>query len=492
MKIVFVYPDFMKGAQGKYYEGIASLAALLKKNGHTVELFHLIREISDIKFIEIFEQRFPKIDLIAFSSTTNTFAYVSKYAKEIRKRRNILTICGGIHPTLCPEETIACDGIDVLCIGEGEYPLLELCNRLEKKEDIVNIQSLWIKREGRIIKNKVRPLLEDLDLLPMPERTIFDYKNSTDFKWRRLVFMASRGCPFLCAHCCNERLKEKYPNYSRYVRFKSVGRMLEEIKYSLEQWPSTQQICFHDDILTLNPAWFRDFIFRYKEEIGLPYVCNSRFDLLDEKKIEILKQTGCVGVKLGLESGNDFIRKEILKRRQDKEKIINIADDCHKKGLGFYTFNMVGIPFENLARALDTIKLNARLNPNDMQVSIFYPYPKTDLYEVCREKGFLTNKTLPSYVERDTVLKLNDFPKQEILFAYDNFVHFVEYYEFLSLLLPKRFCKFSINILDFLWVHPKIYFLIRPMLMCCRYLYKFIRKFKQWQRALRIKRKAGK
>ena len=116
--------------------------------------------------------------------------------------------------------------------------------------------------------------------------------------------------------------------------------------------------------------------------------------------------------------------KEVLKRKQERENIIEAADLCLKEGIRFYTFNMVGIPFENMGRVLETVKLNARIKPFDMQVSILYPYPSTDLYEVCRENGSLTDKILAGYVERDTILKLDGFTREEILFAYDNFVYF--------------------------------------------------------------------
>ncbi|GAG35237.1 unnamed protein product, partial [marine sediment metagenome] len=129
MKIVFVYPDFMKGAEGKYYEGIASLSAVLKAGGHKVELFHMIKKISGTEFAGVFEKRYPDTDIIAFSSTTNAFPYVAEYAKEIRKKNNVLTVCGGTHPTLCPEESIGAYGIDVICRGEGEYAMSELCGR---------------------------------------------------------------------------------------------------------------------------------------------------------------------------------------------------------------------------------------------------------------------------------------------------------------------------------------------------------------------------
>ena len=155
MKVVFVYFDFMRGAQGKYYEGLASLSALLKQHHHATRLFHITEYITSERFLQIFEQQYSDSDLMAFSTTTNAFYYAAAYAEQIKKRHNILTICGGIHPTLYPEEAFDEPGIDIICIGEGEYPLLELCERLETGKDISSIQNLWIKKEGEIYKNSV-------------------------------------------------------------------------------------------------------------------------------------------------------------------------------------------------------------------------------------------------------------------------------------------------------------------------------------------------
>jgi len=111
--------------------------------------------------------------------------------------------------------------------------------------------------------------------------------------------------------------------------------------------------------------------------------------------------------------------------------------------------------------------LNAALKPYDMQVSIFYPYPTTDLYEICKKEKFLTNKSLQGYLEGDTTLRLRDFPENEIIFAYDNFACFVRYYEF-ALFFPKKIRIFFIKIFDFLWNHPKIYRYAKPALAIFR------------------------
>ncbi|KPK77948.1 MAG: hypothetical protein AMJ79_01520 [Phycisphaerae bacterium SM23_30] len=474
MNVVFVYFDFMKGAEGKYHEGIASLSAYLKLHHHTARLFHITERITCDRFIEIFEEKYRTADLVAFSATTNAFCYAADYAAQLKKRRNVLTICGGIHPTLHPEEAIAQPGLDIICLGEGERPLQELCDRLEGAKDISSIQSLWIKKDGKIFKNPVRPLMEDLDSLPPADRELFDYESTTDYKLRRLAFMGSRGCPFQCTYCCNHALRKIYPNKRCYVRFKSVDRLLREIKQALNAYNNVESIMLHDDILTLNRRWFAEFARRYPREINVPYVCNSRFDLLNEEICDQLHKSGCIRLQLGLESGDAYIRNDILKRNQDEEQILRISELCRQKGIEIYAFTMVGIPFENLRRSLKTVKLTAKIRPVNIQTTIYYPYPKTQLYEICRENGFLTDKKLDSLFEGQTVLNLPDYPESDILFACRNFKKTTEYY--------RRAYEFSRpgqiiceKLLDFLWMRPRLYNVMEPLYRKMKKAYKALK-----------------
>ena len=472
MKIVFVYFDFMKGAGGKYYEGIASISAVLRQNNHVTKLFHIMDYVSCEEFLDIYAQRYGDFDIAAFSATTNAFYYTAEYAKEIKKRfGGVITVCGGTHPTLYPEEAIGKEGIDIICVGEGEYAMVELCGRLEAGEDITDIANLWVKRGDEVFKNPVRGLIADLDSLPMPDREIFDFESSADKRLGRVVFMGSRGCPFNCAHCCNHALKKAGPDSGPYVRFKSVGRLISEIKFCLAQYEGIEHVIFHDDILNLKRGWFAEFADRYKEEIGLGYVCNSRFDLLDEKAVELMRESGCMQLNVGLESGDEYIRREVLNRNQSEEQIVEASKLCRQKGIRLYVFTMVGMPGEDLRRALNTVKLTAKLWPDIVQTSIYYPYAQTALYELCKAKEYLSERRLDSYFEVDTVLNLPDFSKDEVLFAYENFQVFVSYY-MTAWKLGGPLGSVLETVIDFMWLHRRLYQLMEPVYRSLKKIYK--------------------
>lgn len=473
MRIAFVYFDAMEGAEGKYYEGLASISAVLKQNGHFTKLFHIKEFLTPAQFIDIYEAEYADFDIAAFSSTTNSFDYIAGYAKILKGKFNdVLTVCGGIHPTLCPEKVIQEEGIDIVCIGEGEYPMLDLCTLLEKGDDITSIQSLWIKKDGQVFRNPVRPLIEDLDSLPMPDRDLFDFENSMDKSMGRITFMGSRGCPFNCTYCCNHAIKKIVCSKpSSYVRFKSVDRLMAEIKVCMDKYGTPRQINFFDDILTLKPSWFNEFCLKYKQEISLPYLCNSRFDILNEEKIKSLKASGCNKIGLGLESGDEYIRNEVMNRKQKQSDIINMGRICHENDMKIHIFTIIGVPFENLKRALNTVKTAVALRAETTQTSIFYPYEGTKLYDICKEKGFLTDKKLDSYFHAETVLKLPSFPESEILFAYENFNNFISGYIFAQkLCVPFNFVL--TKTLDFLWLHPRVVGFVEPLYKVLKKIYK--------------------
>jgi len=476
MYIVFVYFDFMKGAGGKYYEGLASLSACLKQQGHKVCLFHITEKLPLNQFLDAFKSKYSDANVVGFSSTSNVFPYVDEFSIALKKTfPKIVTICGGPQPTLLPKETLESPGLDIICRGEGEFAMLELCQRLESGTDITSIQGLGIKQGQQIYSNPPRSPIQDLDSLPYPDRELFDYERSVDKIMNHLACMGSRGCAYNCTHCCNHAFRELYPNGSAYVRFKSPNRLIAEIKQALLQYPEIKLISFDDDILLLKKNWYSEFLEKYKNEIHKPFTCNTRFELIHNEVLDKLKEAGCHRIHIGLESGNQYIRTEILNRKQTTQMILSTGQIIEQKQMPLSLYNMVGIPYETPAAALDTVKLNARLKACRMQVSIFYPYPATDLYVLCQNKGFLTGKRLDSYFESETILQLPGFPAGKILFAYHHFKIFVSYYRTVfSFKQPWQ--SFFEKLVDFLWFHPKFYTIINPPYRALKKVYKSIRR----------------
>ena len=172
MKVLFIYPDICI-ASGRFQEGIGYMSAVLKKAGHSTSLLHIEKELSRKELWDSVGSFAP--DLIGFSATTNQYPYVEQYAGWVKERFDVPIVCGGIHPTMSPEEVIADKHIDMVCIGEGEYPLLELADGLENGKNICGIKNLWVKEAGTVHRNEMRPLIANLDELPFPDRDLFRY-----------------------------------------------------------------------------------------------------------------------------------------------------------------------------------------------------------------------------------------------------------------------------------------------------------------------------
>lgn len=472
MKVTFIYPDLIYSHipkwSGTYYVGVGSLASVLKKAGHEVSLLHITTAIKEREFEHRLETSDP--DLIAFSCTTHMYPFVQQYASRTKKCfPQVLTVCGGVHPTLNPQQVISDPNIDIVCMGEGEDVLTELCNCLQRSKDFTKVRNLWIKKEGETYRNPLRPLIENLDSVPFPDREIFDHPNLAQSQDGVGIFMASRGCPYNCSYCCNHALRQIYTNenLNKFVRFRSVDNVLQEIKQVLAVHPYIKIIHFDDDILPLRKEWFEEFAVKYRGDIALPLNCNLRANLVDEQTVQLLKHAGCRQVALGVESGSDYIRNEVLNRNLSKSQLIRSFSLCRSAGMKVYSFNMVGLPFEKPQHILETIKLNGQLKPDQIQVSIFYPYPHTSLYNICKEKGFLTEKTLPSYFQDDTILEQPTLSKEEMVFFKNYFSLLVRLYKFVQ-----RFCSpLSIRSLDWLLLSGRGFFLVmNKIFRALRYL----------------------
>lgn len=422
MKICFIYPD-IEGVEQygyrRFYHGIGYLSSYLKMAGYKTYLIYLDKELEKSIFIKKIEEISP--DLVVFSATTNQFPFVNKYASWIKEIGNIPIVVGGSHSTLSPKSVLKDKNIDYVCIGEGEVPLLELANAIKENSDKTNIKNIWLKNNEEIIENPLRPLITDLDTIPFADRELFGFKEIVSHTGGWVDIMASRGCPYSCSYCCNHMFKKIYKGLGKYVRFRSVSNVLDEIKELTKKYDA-KVLNFQDDSFTLNHKWTKEFCGAYKKEFDIPFWVNTRVDVINEEIIKDLVNAGCKGIRVGIESGNEELRKKILKRDMTNEEIRRFFSFTKKYGLETYTCNMIGIPGETPDMIDETIQLNREIAPNFLQFSVFHPYPMTELYDLCINDGYYNGKdTLPTYYDKRSILKLPTITQEEIADSYDRF-----------------------------------------------------------------------
>ena len=363
--------------------GLMYTSGLLKQNGHKSQLFI---EPSEKNLIELLRKLSP--DFVGFSLISIERLWALEWAYRVKKELNATTIFGGIDPTVCPD-LIEHHSVDIVCRGEGEFALLELMDKFEATGEVAtDIQNLWLKKNGKVIKNSIRPLVEDLDtLLPIDRDLYYNrYKFLKNYPIKR--FMIGRGCPFNCAYCCNKILRDLYLGKGRYIRRHSVYRIIEEIK-RVEKKFGIKMIDFIDDDFISDKQWLQSFLERYSNEIKLPFSCLVRIDLVDEEVAALLKQSGCTTVSFGIESANEALRKNILEKRLSDDAIFHGASLLRKHGLRMNAYNMLNIPGETLEDGFQTVNLNVKIKTDFPWCSIFQPFPGTKYWD-----SLITNKSL--------------------------------------------------------------------------------------------------
>jgi radical SAM superfamily enzyme YgiQ (UPF0313 family) len=378
--------------------GIMVLSSFIKEKGHQCELF-VEGEEKDL----ISSALSAKPDLIAFSGVTMMRNWILKIARRIKEKSNIPIIVGGVDPTFFPD-LVREDGIDIICRGEGEYPLLELLDSLENGQIRTDIENLWIKKNGKIFQNPLRPLISNLDEFPDPDREIY-YKYNYFKKYPVKRIQAGRGCPYKCTYCFNKGYQKLYENKGKYVRFRSVERVIKEIKNIKDKY-GFKTIILNDDILLLNRNWVNEFLEKYKREINKPFICSTTVNLLNEEIVKKLKEANCYCVFFGIETGNETLRKEILHKNITNEQILKATELLRKYGIISRPTNMLGIPGESLENAFETLELNIKAKPTISWCSLFLPYPGTELREQALRDGLIeeNGKETISYFSH-TILK---------------------------------------------------------------------------------------
>ena len=454
MKILFIYADFtldidpvtkrVQGLEegGWYMEGLASMSAVLKSKGHDVALYHIMRPLERRSFTRRLQKEEP--DLVAFTAGTRSFPFVKEYARWVKDTRDVPVICGGYHPDSFPEEVAAVPEIDIVSLGEGEETMVDLCERLVAGRPYVDLAGAWVKANGEMVRNASRPLILDLDAMPLPDFALFNFDRLVGTAIGSGMAVLSRGCPYSCAYCINPRTRALYPNSKHYWRQRSPQRSVEYVEELVSLRPELQVIQFCSDMFGPNIPWLTDFSALYRLRVALPFTCNHRVNLITPELVRLLKDAGCYQIFLGIESGNDRIRNRVLNRNLSRETIIRAFGLCAEAGIKTVAYNMVGVPFEDNRAVVDTMKLNAEARADHSLCPVYYPFPGTSLFETAVEHGFVPATF--DYRENRFLVQPT-LPPSDLFFARYYFRLFVRAYR-LALGLPGPLRRVAETMLD--------------------------------------------
>ncbi len=407
--------------------GISYISSFLKEKGHNTELLILTRETKN-SVIDEYLERF-KPELIGFTAVATEFDFVADIARYIKSRRpHIYLLIGGVHVSLNPEDSML-EYFDALCVGEGEEPALELINQLEEGKTPAGIANLWIKRNNKIEKSPTRPFINNIDSLPFPDREMW-------IKWTETSelccsVLLGRGCPFQCTYCCNHAVRTV--SEGAYVRFRSPENVINELEEISLMFPEMDEVYYEVETFVARIKWAIDICsalesFNSKRERPFTYGVNLRVTPKSqyETLFEGMKKSNFKYINIGLESGSERVRKEILKRNYSNDDIINAVTLARKHGLKVSFFNLIGIPGETVDDFKETVRVNRICLPDRHYLSIFYPYPGTELYFLCKKQGLIDDNINPELERRKSVLDLKGFSRKQIQRSYIWF----DYYAF--------------------------------------------------------------
>jgi len=378
-KILVAFVDFSYNFYDKH--AIYCLSSFMNDNGINVEYIH---EKSFSQALIRIKQINPAVLLYsAFSAHINTFI---EFDKIVKKNINVKSIIGGHGPTY-ERETIMNSSIDALCIGEGEYAIVDYI-----LNDICCHKNIICNSKENVPLDEYYSFVE-LDLLPFPNRDIV-YK---DDHILRLMpskqFLSGRGCPFKCTYCFNHVHNEMFKEGGPIVRKKSVDYLINEILNVKKKHPLSN-VVFQDDTFILNRKWLFEFCERFPKEVGITYTCNIRANMIDVDIVRALKESKCVCVNWSIESGNEFLRNKMLKRHMSREQILKTAWLLNKYKIPHRIGNIIGLPGEKYEEMLETLELNILANPKLGLANIFVPFPGLELTNYAKKNNYLSDESV--------------------------------------------------------------------------------------------------
>jgi len=358
-------------------------------------------------------------DLIAMSATEDIFPVGIGLLKHIRDL-DIPVLAGGVFSTFAPDLALSYDEIDMVCVGEGEYMLAELCDRLQASKQYDDIPGLWIKKkkDGNVIKNPMGCVV-DVDELPLLDFSLFEdsrfYRPMQGKVRRMLPLETHRGCPYTCAFCNSpsQNVLYKKERNEKFFRKKRFDKVKEELLHYIKNYKADSFYFWADTFFAYTDEEFNEFCEMYSE-IKLPFWCQTRAETVTEERIKKLQDVGLLRMAFGIEHGNPEFRKRVVARHLSNQCMIDAFKIVNKVGVPFSVNNIIGFPMETRELAMDTVELNRHITADSVNAYSFSPFHGTPLRKMAEELGYIKPGTLARSLTKSSLLDMPQFPSQAI------------------------------------------------------------------------------
>ena len=479
-KILFLNP-YAESDYGRQSIPLSLIFTLLKKNGHECELFDttfldndFLREnrpnhdleLKKLKFfkewdnnffkkkkegdvISLFQSKIDefKPDIITFSfwgshlhAEGEYFAFENglKIINSVKINSSVKIIVGGTIPSSKPSEVLRKNQIiNYIIKGESELVYLDIANFIDQNKDLNEIDNLCYLKDDKIRINNLRPLIDPLDILPDVQMSMFDDRNfyrPFHGKIVRMVdFELSGGCWYRCTFCLSPFQREVvYKKAKNFRREKSIEKIIREIS-NLKKDLKLDFIRYQDESFnSISESKLKELSVVYKKHVNLPFIIEATINTSTENKIKYLSNMGCASVGLGIESGSERLRKDVILKPPFSNKQAIEVIKCYKKyGISVTAYNIIGFPTETEEDLWETINLNYKAKPNFSTVSYFQPWEGTALKKSTIADGILDKKYLKDNFspgqQGSTILNLDKISKKDLKHYHDNFQNYVKY-----------------------------------------------------------------
>jgi len=387
MKILLINPKSLgKTIYSPWIQlGLAHISSYLKEHGYTK-----IKGI-DMSMLQDWSQFEHEIknfdpDVVGIHVNTVNYNNALKVAKKVKSiNSKIIINVGGPHPTIFPKDVLKEKYFDVSVFGEGEITFLEFIQAIEKGYDLENIRGLCYKKDNKIIQNKERPPIENINMLPFPDRDLFNIKEILKIppnypqycSYPFTDMLTSRGCPFNCKFC------------QPTERWRDVDNVIEEVDFLIEKY-KLKHIMFSDDTFTIKKEWLKRLASELKRR-DITWECQSRADSINDDVAKILKKSGCILLNFGIESGSSRILN-FLNKGTTPQQNKDALKLCRKTKLLSWANVLIGVPGETLTDIEQTDRLLNETKPDFISASMLSPIPGTYLYDWAKERNLIMVK----------------------------------------------------------------------------------------------------
>lgn len=389
MKVLLITYDNESLVQW-FPQGMAYIAAVLLKYGHEVEIYEQdVHHYPEAHLTQYLDENYFDIVGLSFIGGYYEYRKALKISEAINNsKQRPFYIIGGFGPSPAPEYFLTKTNADALVKGEGENTIIDLLNHLKEKKDLKNVLGIAYRTEEKVVINPPRPLIEDVDTIPMPAYHLFNVEHyrlirmpnctKTDFI---MPILSGRGCTFTCNFCYR---------MDKGFRARSNEAIIEEIKYLQKNYGITY-VAFSDELLMSSigrtMSLCNDII---KADLNIKWDCNGRLNYAKPKVLKLMKEAGCVFINYGIEAFDDQILKnmnKVLTTKQIEEGIRNTLDMGISPGFNII-FGNIDETKETLMKGVDFL-LKYDDGAQLRTIRPVTPYPGSPLYDLAIQKGLI-------------------------------------------------------------------------------------------------------